>query len=164
MTSGGNNSNPWAWLGLMKWSLEYTDGTKPTSDAMSAEDRAFLEKVMAEGIIDENERMKTILKEVTAQMESWRTNASDCSREDEDTVEDLLDELRFIVEQIDYARAFQAMGGLSFLLGCVQRIESIPWSRYFYRWDALLQLRDDRHRDHSRELSHTKKRVRSRNP
>ena len=129
MTSGGNNSNPWAWLGLMKWSLEYTDGTKPTSDArMSAEDRAFLEKVMAEGIIDENERMKTILKEVTAQMESWRTNASDCSREDEDTVEDLLDELRFIVEQIDYARAFQAMGGLSFLLGCVQRIESIPRS------------------------------------
>ena len=129
MASGGNNSNPWAWLGLMKWSLEYTDGTKPTSDApMSAEDRAFLEKVMAEGIIDENERMKTILKEVTAHMESWRTNASEYSQESEDTVEDLLDELRFIVEQIDYARAFSALGGLSFLLGCIQRIDSIPRS------------------------------------
>lgn len=127
MTSGGNN-NPWAWLGLMKWSLEYTDGTNPTSDVpMSTEDRAFLEKVMAEGIIDENERMKTILKEVTSQMELWRA-ASKFSQEDEDKVEDLLDELRDIVEQIDYARAFQAMGGLGFLLGCVQRTESMPRS------------------------------------
>jgi len=129
MTSGGNN-NPWAWLGLMKWSLEYTDGTNPSSAdgvPMSADDRAFLEKVMAEGIIDENERMKTILKEVTAQMDSWRT-ASEFSQEEEDHVEDLLDELRDIVEQIDYARAFQAMGGLSFLLGCVQRTESMPRS------------------------------------
>jgi len=128
VSSESGGTNPWAWLGLMKWTLEYTDGTQPSSPdqvPMSAEDRAFLEKVMKEGIIDENERMKTILKEVTAQMESWRTR-EEFTQEEADNVEDLLQELRDIVEQIDYARAFQAMSGLSFLLGCIQRGDSLP--------------------------------------
>jgi len=128
VSSESGGTNPWAWLGLMKWTLEYTDGTQPSSPdqvPMSAEDRAFLEKVMKEGIIDENERMKTILKDVTAQMESWRTR-EEFTQEEADNVEDLLQELRDIVEQIDYARAFQAMSGLSFLLGCIQRGDSLP--------------------------------------
>ena len=55
-----------AWLGLLKWSLNYVDGTVPSSESsgfkeMSAEKRAFLEEVMKNGIIDEGQRMKTIL-------------------------------------------------------------------------------------------------------
>ena len=42
------SGDPFAWLGLLKWSLAYSDGTKPSEGAvpMSPEDKAFLEKVM----------------------------------------------------------------------------------------------------------------------
>ena len=56
----------WAWLGLLKWSLTYVDGTVPSEESpnykeMSTEDKKFLEEVMKDGIINEGERMKTIL-------------------------------------------------------------------------------------------------------
>ena len=60
--NSSNSNNPWAWLGLLKWSLSYADGTTPSDNVeISAEDKAFLEAVMAEGVVDENDRMKTIL-------------------------------------------------------------------------------------------------------
>lgn len=128
MASSSGTADPFAWLGLLKWSLAYSDGTKPSEDAvpMSPEDKEFLEKVMKEGIIDENERMKTILKEVTMQMEAWRRDKY--TDEEAERVEDLLQEVRDIVEQIDYARAFAAMKGLNFLLGCVQERGTMPKS------------------------------------
>jgi len=50
------------WLGLLKWSLQYQDGTKDSEwDELSEEKKAFLEKVMSEGVVDENVRMKQIL-------------------------------------------------------------------------------------------------------
>jgi hsp70-interacting protein len=120
----GTSNNPFAWLGLLKWSLSYSDGTQSTTATpMSAEDKAFLEAVMREGIIDENERMKTILKEVTSQMEDWK-DTQNITNEDE--VEDLLQELRDICEQIDYARAFAAMKGLPFLIGCASERDLMP--------------------------------------
>jgi hsp70-interacting protein len=142
MSNGGGGGDPWAWLGLLKWSLSYSDGTQESSKSMtplSAEDKAFLEKVMKEGIIDENERMKTILKEVTAVIETWKQEAeanTDANTkpatfstpEQEDEMQDRLQELRDIVEQIDYARAFSSMKGLNFLLGCVQERRCIPKS------------------------------------
>jgi hsp70-interacting protein len=118
MSEGGGEPS-WAWLGLLKWSLAYSDGTRPSEESMapmSEEDRAFLEAVMKGGIIDENERMKEILKQVTQALES-----KDSLSEEE--LEDLLLELRDIVEQIDYARAFSAMKGLDFLLGCASEKE-----------------------------------------
>lgn len=102
---------------------------------MSPEDIAFLEKVMSEGIIDEGQRMKCILADLTDTFEMMLDSSSSSSvsggggdigeskqeekrkeLEEEDVI-DLLQELRDIVEQIDYARAFMAMGGLAFLLG-----------------------------------------------
>ncbi|KAL3759146.1 hypothetical protein ACHAWU_008598 [Discostella pseudostelligera] len=137
MTSNGGNS-PFAWLGLLKWSLAYSDGTAAASSEakpMSPEDIAFLEKVMSEGIIDEGQRMKCILADLTDTFEMMLDSSSSSSvsggggdigeskqeekrkeLEEEDVI-DLLQELRDIVEQIDYARAFMAMGGLPFLLG-----------------------------------------------
>ena len=64
------SDNPsWAWLGLLKWTLAYTDGTTDTKpQEMSAEDKAFLEDVMKNGIINEGERMREILKELTCKI------------------------------------------------------------------------------------------------
>ena len=138
MSSGGGG-DPWAWLGLLKWSLSYSDGTKDNSDTMTPmtpEDRAFLELVMKEGIIDENERMKFILKQATLAMEYFQKceleqDSSIVKSEEEppisdDALEDLLQELRDIVEQIDYARAFLSLKGPPFLLGCVSETKAVP--------------------------------------
>lgn len=127
MTNDANN--PWAWLGLLKWSLAYTDGTKDSDHKqMSAEDKAFLEAVMKDGIIDENERMKEILKQVTTQLERWKGDPAAAEKNEGQQVEELLEELRYMVEQIDCARAFAAMKGLPFLLGCIQETKAIPIS------------------------------------
>ena len=138
-----------AWLGLLKWSLAYCDGTRPSSATteMKKEDLEFLKKVMEEGIINEGDRMKSILQEITGM---FKKKASDtlpviearlvrspylsspdsiqCHLEvgepeekrkefDEDELLDVFQELRDIVEQIDYARAFMSLGGIPFLLG-----------------------------------------------
>lgn len=131
-TDGGSSQNNlWAWLGLLKWSLQYSDGTRPDESSenmtpMSEEDKAFLEAVMREGIIDENVRMKTILTDVTEKLSKWKQEPYTQAEEEE--VEEFLQELRDIVEQIDYARAFAALKGLDFLLGCVGERERVPRS------------------------------------
>lgn len=144
--TGGSETegkSPFAWLGLLKWSLAFSDGTTPSDvQPMDEEKRAFLEKVMSEGIIDEGERMKSILKDLTEGLEIMLgTNVTadgggggESKHEEklkdleEDDMLELLQELRDIVEQIDYARAFMAMGGIPFLLGCAtyQAAESSP--------------------------------------
>mmetsp|Transcript_26155 Transcript_26155/g.39584 ORF Transcript_26155/g.39584 Transcript_26155/m.39584 type:complete len:351 (+) Transcript_26155:98-1150(+) len=117
----------WAWLGLLKWSLSYSDGTKPSSEsvAMSEEDKKFLEEVMKNGILDENERMKYIIEQMAIAMEGFKHGSMDINM---DELEDLLLELRDIVEKIDYARAFCSLKGLPFLLGSVQQNEKVPTS------------------------------------
>ena len=146
-SGGGGGNSPFAWLGLLKWSLAYSDGTTSSSSGvqpMSKEDVAFLEKVMSEGIIDEGQRMKSILTDLTDTFEmmldlgssgssgvasggnlsvgagsgeEMQTEEEKRNELEEDDVIELLQELRDIVEQIDYAQAFMAMGGLPFLLG-----------------------------------------------
>lgn len=125
------DNNNGAWLGLLKWSLAYSDGTRPSSESlapMSEEDRKFLESVMQDGIIDEGKRMKAILAELTLALDPLlkkkfsnkkekNTAVDEFHRKEEDLLE-LLFELQDIVEQIDYARAFMSMGGIPFLLGC----------------------------------------------
>ncbi len=142
MSESESNNN--AWLGLLKWSLNYVDGTVPSTESqgfreMSKEDRAFLEEVMKNGIIDEGERMKTILSSLVAYLDvildldvhdekdekDEKDDDDDEKKNKDDTttvVSDdealaLLEELQFIVEQIDYAKSFAAMGGIEFLIG-----------------------------------------------
>ena len=97
---------------------------------MKKEDVEFLEKVMREGIVDEGERMKSILADLTESLEAMlvdeggtpaaKAGGEEAKRKElgEEDMLELLQELRDIVEQIDYARAFMALGGIPFLLGC----------------------------------------------
>jgi hsp70-interacting protein len=117
-----------AWLGLLKWSLKYVDGTVPSEESenfkqMSKEDIAFLEDVMKNGIIDEGKRMQTILKELMTYLENiLGGNQVD----DLQHIETILLELQDIVEQIDFARSFATMGGLTFLVGCACQKTRVP--------------------------------------
>ena len=90
ISSSSTGNDPWAWLGLLKWSLQYSDGTKDTpASPMSDEDRAFLEKVMKEGIIDENERMRYILDQATRAMEHYKKNSKSVSDEEKSSEQEL---------------------------------------------------------------------------
>lgn len=136
MSSAGNSSGggeQWAWLGLLKWTLAHQDGTVPSSESptmMSDEDKAFLEKVMAEGVIDEGERMKFILQDFSKAMEYYKYASEEEKEEqppappNEDDLEDLLQELRDIVEQVDWARGFVNLKGCSYLLGAISASSS----------------------------------------
>lgn len=133
------NNNPHAWLGLLKWSLSFTDGTstdenKPPPTPLSEEDKAFLEKVMKDGIVDETTRIREILnlfidyleQKVVVVSEDAKVSSKDT--EDDDMMIDRLWELRDLIGLIDYSKVFVTMGGLPFLLGCIsqQRRDSIP--------------------------------------
>lgn len=122
-----------AWLGLLKWSLQHHDGTSPsTPEAMNAEDVEFLTKVM-DSVVDEGTQMRKILlslckyltvcagttsamaTQLAAQIDSLsKGNPPPAPTTDE--LLGLLDELRDIVEQIDFAGSFIKMNGLPFLL------------------------------------------------
>jgi len=87
---------------------------------------------MKDGIVDEGERMKFIISEVTDALGVLKAKSEgDADREeklDEDEISVLLLELRDIVEQIDFARAFATMKGLPFLLGCASERDVVPRS------------------------------------
>ncbi len=137
----------WAWLGLLKWSLTYVDGTVPSEDSpnfqeMSAEDKKFLEEVMQNGVINEGDRMQTILNQCVAYLDSLKDKGAKGSQNkdknigtsgadplpSEDEVKDLLIEVQEIVGQIDFAKSFAAMGGIPFLIGCASQTKTVPQS------------------------------------
>lgn len=65
--SGDGSSGP-NWLGLLKWSLKYQDGTQDSSEhaALSDEKRQFLEKAMQEAFVDVVKKMKDGIDELEA--------------------------------------------------------------------------------------------------
>jgi hsp70-interacting protein len=148
MASAGGGGNPsWAWLGLLKWSLSHVDGTRPSDETMapmSEEKRKFLEMVMTEGIVDPSKRMQELLAKLTdalyvfkqvALQETSDHSVPDAALSveeskadvlDQDGMVDALEEIRDIVEQIDYAQYFVKMNGLPFLLGCIAERRGVP--------------------------------------
>eukprot|EP00658_Telonema_sp_P-2_P066661 TRINITY_DN5562_c0_g1_i2.p1 TRINITY_DN5562_c0_g1~~TRINITY_DN5562_c0_g1_i2.p1 ORF type:complete len:306 (-),score=95.25 TRINITY_DN5562_c0_g1_i2:299-1216(-) len=102
-------SNPNEWLGLLRWSLSYTDGTgKSVAKEMSAERRAFLEKAMSEMMIDEAKRMK----EIVAQLSEIGANPEDQAGD----AAPLFEELEDIVENLDAAWDLVKMGAMAPLI------------------------------------------------
>jgi hypothetical protein len=100
------------WLGLLKWSLSYADGTTPSQfSAMNEEDKKWLENVMKEGVRDDPQRMNEVMTKLKDDMDN---NGSF-----EDTEGDLED-LRDIVEQVDMAQVFAKFGGCDLLLRFIE--------------------------------------------
>ena len=53
------------WLGLLKWSLQYSDGTDgSTCNAMSDDDKEWLKRAMSDLVKDEPNRMSEVLNEL----------------------------------------------------------------------------------------------------
>merc|ERR1712164_33406 len=91
------STDPGQWLGLLRWSLEYQDGTAATeAKEMDPETRKWLETAMSELVVDEGKRMV----EIVDQLDEMRKGVVEV---DSDAVEALFEELMDIVEQIDQA-------------------------------------------------------------
>ncbi|CAN0282798.1 unnamed protein product [Pylaiella littoralis] len=72
-----SNEDPDAWLGLLKWSLSHQDGTVPSeARPMGDEDRAWLEKVVSEGVRDDFKAMTDIYGRLCTYLDLAATNPS----------------------------------------------------------------------------------------
>lgn len=129
-TGGGPN-----WLGLLKWSLMYSDGTAPSDvKPMTKEDQEFLLNVMNELVQDDPKRMREIMVNIATYLEESVEESKSCSdveekrqdtgasrlaaiaaaesfrrlnRDEQDKrIEQELEDLQDIVEQIDMAEVF----------------------------------------------------------
>merc|ERR1711977_64906 len=97
-------NDPGQWLGLLKWSLEYQDGTSECeAKEMSKEDRQWLTEAMAEMTVDEAKRME----EIVDRLEELRQSESPHA-DGEPAI--LFEELQDIVEQIDQALNLHKIG------------------------------------------------------
>lgn len=125
------------WLGLMKWSMKYSDGTAPSQATEISEDkRRFLEKVMAEGVVDETERVRDVLRildgehpRAVFQQQQGENEKDENENESEEKAgeeeldeykEGLLDELLSRVDQIDNAMNFAKMNGLATMIALMR--------------------------------------------
>ncbi|KAL3658356.1 hypothetical protein V7S43_016736 [Phytophthora oleae] len=120
------------WQALMKWTMKHTDGTTPTEATPISEDkRRFLEMVMNEGVIDENERVKDILRILEGEDPRLVFAAEDGTIDEEGSdpnpeelaqyKDTLLDELLTRIDQIDNAQNFVKMGGLRVMINVIQK-------------------------------------------
>lgn len=126
------------WLGLLRWSMNYQDGTSPSEfNEIKPEDKAWLERVMKEGVMDEAERMVHLIRifngedpnvvfgtkpDTDADAESEPKSEDEIATPDdlEDYKQVLLDELLTRVDQIDNAQTFCKLKGLVPLLALLQ--------------------------------------------
>jgi hsp70-interacting protein len=121
------------WQALMKWTMKHTDGTTPTEATPISDDkRRFLEMVMNEGVVDENERVKDILRILEGEDPRLVFAGEDGSIADADetspTPEELaqykdalLDELLTRIDQIDNAQNLVKMGGLRVMMNVMTK-------------------------------------------
>ncbi|RHY30953.1 hypothetical protein DYB32_003895 [Aphanomyces invadans] len=118
-------TDPNKWLGLLRWSMQQQDGTRPTEfKAMDPKDKEWLERVMKECVIDEVERMHQIIRvwsgedpRVVLPKLIADPPANEYTPEEiEDYKEALLDEMLTRIDQIDNAQTFIKIGGLPSVL------------------------------------------------
>ncbi len=106
------------WLGLLQWSLAYSDGTSAsTGRTLSEEDKLWLERVMKEAVTDEPARLNEIMIGLTTILDRVPNES------DEESIENSLEEIKGIVDQIDMAQVFTKFGGVKCLLRVIECAE-----------------------------------------
>lgn len=109
------------WLGLLRWSLAYQDGTQTSQfNQLSEQDREWLGSVLKEVVKDEAERMNEIIlslqeKHQSGAFQSQQTEAFS-----------LLEELQDIIEQVDMAEIFAKFHGSRLLLLLLEDKIAVP--------------------------------------
>jgi len=115
------------WLALLKWSLNQSDGTKETSLEATKEDMKWLANAMADLVQDQPKRIREILAELVNFMENplidknSLINDSDIDSHDNGNeksinVNELLEEVRDMIDHIDMAQIFVKFGGIKCLM------------------------------------------------
>lgn len=114
------------WLALLKWSLNQSDGTKETSVEATKEDMEWLANAMADLVQDQPKRIREILAELVNFMENPLIDKnslindsdidSDNSNEKSINVNELLEEVRDMIDHIDMAQIFVKFGGIKCLM------------------------------------------------
>ncbi|XP_051182014.1 uncharacterized protein [Lolium perenne] len=96
-----------SWARLLKWSLSYIDGARP-SRAISEEERRWLEEAagrhMAEDVVSRLREIALLISTPLSVLEAQGITPDD--------IEDLLAELQVHVESIDIANDLHSVGGL----------------------------------------------------
>mmetsp|Transcript_1491 Transcript_1491/g.1912 ORF Transcript_1491/g.1912 Transcript_1491/m.1912 type:complete len:357 (+) Transcript_1491:210-1280(+) len=103
------------YLGILRWSLQYQDGTANTAKPMDPETRKWLMEAIESQIVDPVEQMENILK--VLKLEPQDSNEGKFNKEAYiKNKADALDELIEYVENIDLARDFNKVGGVPVIL------------------------------------------------
>ena len=85
------------WQGLLNWSLQYQDGTKPSQfKQMSEEDRKFIEDAFESVVLNE-------MKEIWKILDQFKTREGDTEKEIEERVE-LIETLSNYIDGPENAR------------------------------------------------------------
>jgi len=148
---GGDSAVDWS--GLLKWSLQYTDGTSPSGalKPLSSSDVAWLNEAFASGVVDQVKSMRGFLKYLSAEVGApVHTLGEDVASvvsagESGDatsavTLEGKLEaaeELRDIVSQIDLANDLPKIGGVPVLLGLLSSPEPSLRAHGCGLWQAV---------------------------
>ena len=91
-TAAMSGSGP-NWLGLLKWSLQYSDGTDGSAcHAMSDDDKEWLKRAMSDLVKDEPNRMSEVLNELKQFIEGINATG-DANEEQKAQIEALLEVL-----------------------------------------------------------------------
>ncbi|KAG8074420.1 hypothetical protein GUJ93_ZPchr0006g42579 [Zizania palustris] len=96
-----------SWVGLLKWSLSYVDGTRPSRAIREEERRWLAEAVERHMMVDVMSRMREI-----ALLMSTPLSVLEALGITPDEIEGLLAELQVHVESIDMANDLHSVGGL----------------------------------------------------
>lgn len=105
------------WTGLLKWSMQYQDGTSPTTaTAMSDERREFLTKAMEENVVDPAQQLKALIAILDTPQNAGEEDAK-LTAEYVTRKAEVLRVLIEFVEIIDWANDFVTMGGFKTTVG-----------------------------------------------
>lgn len=110
------------WLGILKWSLQQNDGTRPSEFApMPEEEKKWLMDALESMTVDEAKAMAELV-EIIAAPESPpdASAASSASLTSQEMKLNALAALQELVENLDNAKNLFVMGGFTPLLACLQ--------------------------------------------